>query len=438
MTRPSITARGWWELTAPPGPSLRPLAGGIAADVAIIGAGVTGLSAALILARKGTDVVVLEADQVGSGAVGRSGGLVNAGMWIAPEEVRRTLGPAYGDRLLHALGQAPQEVFQLIREHNIACDPEPIGTLQCAVGAGNLRYLEKRAASWRRIGADVVLLDSAETAKRVGSSHFDGAMLDNRTGTVQPLSYVRGLAAAAMAAGARVFGQSPACRFESQSSTWMVATPQGEVRAQQVLFTTDTYARSNHFKIKSEFVNLPYFFVATEPLTEQERRSVLPSRQATTDTRKVLSSYRLDRSGRLIVGSIGRLSGSGALIHVAWARRAINRLFPHLRSVHLEHGWHGSIGMTRTHLPAIHQLGPGILSVGGYNGRGIAAGSVIGRMVAEYMLGHRLSSDLPLPISPIQSATFRMVQEQAYEWGASVAHLVDALGARRGDRSEAS
>lgn len=201
-----------------------------------------------------------------------------------------------------------------------------------------------------------------------------------------------------------------------------------------MLLATDTYSRSNAFGLKSEFVNLPYFNVATEPLPEEELSAVLPSRQAITDTRKILSSYRLDREGRLIVGSIGGLAGAGGSIHMAWTRRAITRLFPQLRHIRLDHGWSGLIGMTATHLPAIHEPAPGVLSVGGYNGRGIAAGTVTGRMIAEYLLGRRGLDDLPLPISPIKPARFRAVRGQVYEWAARAVHLCDAHEMTAGDR----
>jgi glycine/D-amino acid oxidase-like deaminating enzyme len=427
MSGLQITPRGLWEMTAPAAPSLATLAQTVDADVAIVGAGVTGLSAALELAMHGATVVVLEATDVGSGAVGRSSGLVNAGMWVSPEQMRSTLGRDHGDRLLHALGEAPRDLFALIARHGIACDHEWAGTLQCAVGARGVKAIEARARSWAEIGADVEVLDGEQTRARAGSAYYRGALLDRRTGTVQPLAYVRGLASAAVAAGARIFVHSPAVGFALASHGWRVRTAGGEVNADRVLIATDTYAVSDDFDLRSEFVNLPYFNIATRPLTEGELAAVLPSRQAITDTRKVLSSYRLDRDGRLIIGSVGALSGSGRSMHVAWARRAINRLFPHLGQVSLDFGWHGAIGMTDIHLPAIHEPAPGILSAGGYNGRGIAAGTLFGRSIAEYFLGRRQARELPVPISPVRRARHKYVRGVFYEWGARTAHIADRL-----------
>lgn len=433
-----ITPRGLWEMTAPAAASLPTLAQAVRADVAIVGAGVTGLAAALELASHGADVVVVEAAAVGSGAIGRSSGLVNAGMWIPPEQVRSTLGRDHGDRLLQALGEAPRDLFALIDRYGIACDPERAGTLQCAVGANGLKGIEERATSWRGIGADVELLDAEQTRMRVGAACYRGALLDRRTGTVQPLAYVRGLARAAVAAGARIFIHSRVTGFEPAPGRWCVRTTEGEVVADRVLIATDTYAMSDDFDLKSEFVNLPYFNIATRPLTQGELASVLPSRQAITDTRKVLSSYRLDRDGRLIIGSVGALSGGGRSAHVAWASRAINRLFPHLGQVSLDFGWYGAIGMTDIHLPAIHEPAPGILSAGGYNGRGIAAGTLFGREIAQYFLGRRHARELPVPISVVRRAKHKYVRGIFYEWGARMVHFADRLQVTRNQTQTAA
>jgi glycine/D-amino acid oxidase-like deaminating enzyme len=425
---PAALTATLWGATAPAAPRFPALTESIKADVAVVGGGITGLAAALFLAELGAEVVLVEAGGVGTGAVGRSSGLVNAGMWVPPDQIRATLGPVYGDRLLNLLGDAPKEVFGLIDRHGIECDLEPVGTLQCAVGPDGMATITERAASWQRMGADVAILDARETARRVGSPFYAGALLDNRTGTVQPLSYARGLARAAKDAGAAIFCDTPARGFGRHAGHWRVATPKGEVRAMHLLAATDTYSLTDHFGIKSEFIDLPYFNIATEPMRPDLLGSVLRSRQAITDTRKVLSSYRLDRDGRLVVGSIGNLSGMGSGAHKRWARRAIARLFPQLTGIRLEYGWHGRIGMTGTHLPALHALGPGAYSIGGYNGRGIAAGTAFGKAFAHFVTGRLQQHELPLPVTPFQPAQLRKLKECAYALSAQAAHIVGARG----------
>ena len=203
-------SHGLWEKTAPEAPPAPKLAFDFDCDVAIVGAGFTGLSAALHAAEGGATVAVLDGAEIGFGGSGRNVGLVNAGMWVTPDELPKTLGDTYGQRLLALLGDAPRVVFELVDRHKIACEIEPVGTLHCAVGRRGLAELEERERQWRARGAPLRLLDRAEAAAKIGTNAYAGALLDERAGTIQPLAYARGLARAAIAAGARVFSSSPA------------------------------------------------------------------------------------------------------------------------------------------------------------------------------------------------------------------------------------
>ncbi|MCB2143729.1 MAG: FAD-binding oxidoreductase, partial [Rhodobacteraceae bacterium] len=198
-----------WRMTCGPALNLAPLAGDTTADVAVIGGGFTGLSAALHLAEAGARVVVLEAETVGHGGSGRNVGLVNAGLWTPPDEVEAALGSEEGAALNRALAAGPDLVFDLIARHGIECEAVRNGTLHLAHNASGLRDLQSRHAQQARRGAPVRLLDAAETARRVGTDRFPGALWDGRAGTIQPLAYAMGLARAAIAAGAVLHEASP-------------------------------------------------------------------------------------------------------------------------------------------------------------------------------------------------------------------------------------
>lgn len=419
-------AQGLWEATAPAAQNTSPLSGSVSADVAIVGAGFTGLSAALELAERGARVVVLEAANIGHGAAGRNAGLVNAGMWLPPDDLVSVLGAEYGERLLHVLGEAPKVVCELIEKHGIECELERSGTLQCAVGDSGLRIIEARGEQLLRRGAAVEILDAQRTAGRVGSQFYRGALFDRRTATVQPLAYVRGLSSAALRAGARVFTNSPVMGAEQTAKGWRLRTTTGTADAQWIIVATDAYTKGVWPEIARELIHLPYFNIATQPLSDRLRASILPGGEGITDTRTVLSSVRFDRAGRLIIGSIGALRGMGAGIHAAWARRAIRRLFPQIGEFSFEYGWYGSIGMTRSHLPLFHRLAHQVLSVSGYNGRGIAAGTVFGKLLAQLIVGEIPERDIPLPVTTPSPAPFRLLQSLYYEIGAQAAHWVDA------------
>jgi glycine/D-amino acid oxidase-like deaminating enzyme len=418
-------SHGLWELTAPPAPSTAPLLGETTADVAIIGGGYAGLSAALRLAEAGASVALLEAVEIGFGAAGRNCGLVNAGMWVMPDSLPQALGATYGERLINLLGEAPREVFKLVDQHGIACEDVRVGTLHCAADAKGLAELKQREAQWLARGADVQLLGAAETAAKTGSKRFPGALLDRRAGTIQPLAYARGLATAAKRAGARLFTSSPVNAVARDGAAWALTTPKGRVVAKQVIVATDAYAAGPWGELSRAQTHLPYFNMATAPLSLNLLASILPEKHGAWDTRIVLSSFRLDQAGRLIYGSCGALRFGGLALHRAWAIRAARRVFPQLGEVAFETAWWGRIGMTADHLPRFHRLADGVVAISGYNGRGIAPGTVFGRVLADHVLGRIAEADLPLPTAPVAAPLCARPMGVAYEAGAQLVHLID-------------
>jgi glycine/D-amino acid oxidase-like deaminating enzyme len=416
-------SHGLWAATAPPAPVTPTLDRDLDADVVIVGAGFTGCSAALHLAQRGARAIVLEQHEIGFGGSGRNVGLVNAGMWVMPDELPRVLGDKYGERVLAQLGNAPSTVFDLIDRFAIECDATRNGTLHCAVGRSGLQEITERARQWQARGADVVLLDARETARSVGTACYDGALLDRRAGTIQPLAYVRGLAKAAIGLGASVFTGSAALRREEVAGRWRIATARGNVTADCVLLTGDVYSTAVAAAIEREQVKLPYFQMATAPLSPRVRRSILPDAQGAWDTKQILSSFRFDRADRLIFGSVGALRGGGARIHRSWIRRELTRLFPQLGDVTLEYEWFGMIGMTSNALPRLHVHDRGVFSISGYNGRGIGPGTVLGRDLARLVLGEIALDDLALPVTDLAPARLRFAREAFYEVGAQVAHF---------------
>jgi glycine/D-amino acid oxidase-like deaminating enzyme len=416
-------SHGLWAATAPAAPATQVLDRDLEADVVIVGAGFTGCSAAMHLAQRGARTIVLERDEIGFGGSGRNVGLVNAGMWVMPDELPRVLGPTYGERLLVQLGNAPSVVFDLIDRFAIKCEATRNGTLHCAVGRSGVREITERARQWQARGADVVLLDAKETARLLGTACYDGALLDRRAGTIQPLAYVRGLSRAAMELGASVFTGSAALRREETAGRWKIATARGSVTADCVLLTGDVYSTDVAAAIKSEQVRLPYFQMATAPVSASVRRSILPEGQGAWDTKQILSSFRFDNTNRLLFGSLGALRGGGARIHRSWIRRELTRLFPQLADVAIEYEWFGMIGMTSNSLPRLHVHDRRVFSISGYNGRGIGPGTVMGRDLARLALGEIAIDDLSLPVTALSPASLRLAKEAFYEVGAQVAHF---------------
>jgi glycine/D-amino acid oxidase-like deaminating enzyme len=406
-------SHGLWEMTAPPAPSTSPLMGDIRADVAIIGCGYTGLSTALHCAEAGAKVVALEAVEIGFGGAGRNVGLVNAGMWLAPDDVAARLGRDYGERLLKLLSGGPSEVEAVVTKHNIECEFVHNGTLHCAIGPAGLAKIEERCAQWAALGAPVKLLSREETARRIGVDIYAGSLLDMR---------------AALAAGASVHTQSAVRSAERTGTAWRLKTDGGSVTADWIVVATDAYAEGSPWpQGKREQIRVPYFNFATRPLSAELRSSILPGREGCWDTRMILNSFRYDQAGRLLFGSIGALRIGGLEVHRAWAKRALKKTFPQIGEVGFEAQWYGMMGMTGNALPRFHRLAPNVVSFCGYNGRGIGTGTVFGRLLAEHVLGKLNEKDLPLPLTDPEAPVLPALREAYYEAGAQIAH---AAGAR--------
>ena len=413
-----------WDVTATESISGAALTGEVAAEVAIVGAGFTGCSAALHLAEAGFDVRVLEAATVGYGGSGRNVGLVNAGLWLPPDDVEARLGASAGRRLNAALAAGPALVFSLIDRLAIACDVTRTGTLHCAHSRAGFAGLQERFRQQREREAPVELLDAATTARLTGARTLHGALLDHRAGTIQPQSYANGLGRAATAAGARIHERSAVARITREESRWRLACERGSVTARSLLIAVNAYGMSGPANLRPEHTPMHYFQVATPPLPGAALAAILPQRQGAWDTATVMSSFRLDRDGRLLLGGIGSLDSFGATRHRSWAQRKLRALFPQLGALPFEHAWFGRIAMTSDRLPRIERIGPDAFSIFGYNGRGIAPGTVMGKAFADYVASGDESAFPLAPVDRYRSA-FARTAGLVYEMGATAFHLVD-------------
>jgi glycine/D-amino acid oxidase-like deaminating enzyme len=235
------------------------------AQVAIIGGGYTGCVAALKLAERGVDVVLLEGREIGWGGSGRNSGLVNAGLWLNPSDIAGHFGEVYGDRLIRGLANTPSMVRELIERHSIDCDAGRPGMVKAAHTNSALSKIGETARQWKSLGAAVDLLDADGIAKLTGTRHYPGGLLDHRSFTIEPLAYARGLAKAASKAGARLFVESPVHTLEPLSQGIRVGTNRGDVAADRVIVATGAYDSKLVRGMERGFVPLGYFLLPLSP-----------------------------------------------------------------------------------------------------------------------------------------------------------------------------
>ncbi|MGY4491733.1 L-pipecolate oxidase [Pseudomonas sp. TE3610] len=415
-----------WEHLTPSHDAAGALAHAVKADVCVIGGGITGLSAAIALLEKGQRVVLLEAHQVGHGGSGRNVGLVNAGTWIRPDDVENTLGREQGSRLNKLLGEAPAAVFATIERLGIDCQARNTGTLHMAHNATGVADLESRHEQWRRRGADVELLTGARCEEYCGTTKIAAALLDRRAGTINPMAYTQGLAAAVKRLGGELYEHSPVEQLQRQGDGWLVKTAKGEVSAAKVVISTGAYTEGDWTDLKRRYFRGYYYQVASKPLTGAAADAVLPHGQGSWDTRTVLSSIRRDAAGRLLLGSMGRVDNKPAWFVRRWADRIQGHYFPALGKVEWEMHWTGIIDFTPDHLMRLFEPAPGVVSVTGYNGRGNTTGTVVGKALADYLLSDD-PAGLPLPFSLDKPVSRPELRTGLYETGFSLYHAGQCL-----------
>jgi len=409
----------WAESTAERVSAQR-LRGDDTADLAIIGGGFTGCSAALEASGQGADVALIEAQTIGYGGSGRNVGLVNAGLWLPPDDVCKILGPEAGEHLNRALAEAPGAVFDIINQYDIACEPKRQGTLHLAHAPSAMAQLESRYAQMEARGAPVTLLDENEAQARTGTRQVHGALHDARAGTIQPLAYAQGLARAAQGQGARIYENTPALSAAQHGGQWVIRTASGKLRAKRLLVATNAYHEGIQNLTIPSTSRVNFFQLATEPLGDNIAKDILPGGEGCWDTGLIMSSLRRDNAGRIILGGMGDDTG----VQANWARRKLTKLFPELSAVEVTHAWAGRIAMTFDHLPRILNIGSNGLAVFGYSGRGIAPGTLFGASTARALLSgdHR-----GLPIAPVDYHRERLtgMKSAIFEAGARLRHMIE-------------
>ena len=416
-------SRNHWRNAAVEQVAFPPLTDNITVDLVVIGGGFTGLNAARVAAHEGLRVCLIEAETIGHGGSGRNVGLVNAGLWLPPDQIKQTLGNTRGERLIKDLGTGPDRVFDLIKTYEIQCDARRNGTLHLAHSNQAISELRAREEQWKNRGAPVTLLDAQTTAQYVGTDIYHGALFDARAGVIQPLDYARGLARAAANEGAQIYEKTAAVHIK-RDDIWHVMTSDGHVRASKLFIATNAYNNLTTATQVYDTSIVSYFQCVSQTLAQRDFDAILPEHHGCWDTALIMSSFRKTRDNRLVFGAMGETSDIiGRNIHDGWAQRAIQRIFPNLK-IKLSQSWSGRIAMTKNKIPGIMRLGKDGYAIFGYSGRGIAPGTVLGEQFGKYTATED-ESDLCLKIADTYHETFTNLKSRYYETGARVFHIIN-------------
>ena len=405
-----------WSALTPAGPECPPLAASVDADAVVIGAGFTGLSTALNLRKAGIDVVVVEAAEPGWGASGRNNGQVIPTLSRPdPDEIEARHGEA-GERFVGLLRDCASLLFDTIREHGIQAEAEQAGWVQPVHSPGRFAIAQRRVRQWSRRGAPVELLDAGQVREMLGSDTWHGGFWNRSGGHINPLALARGLARAAIEIGARIHSQTPALDFARRDGRWVVSTPAGEVRARALVLATNAYTGEFSAtlapRIARELVPVRSWQMATQPLSDSVRATVIPGRQAVSDTHRDLYFARYDARNRLITGGAIMLPFDrvGRLKSMVGAR--LQKLWPQIGEVRFDHVWNGYVGMTNDFLPRFHRLGPDAWAWAGCNGRAVGLSVALGGEFAKAVCGVP-EAELALPFTepsplPLQGIVRRL------------------------------
>ena len=382
-------ARSYYAATIPAGaqPQRVPLEGQFDADVAVIGGGIAGCSAALHLARRGYRVALLEARCVGYGASGRSGGQTIFGLAASQKSLIAQVGREDARRLFDLSVEALDLTQALILEHGIECEYRP-NHLHVVIKARHLtelkEWMEELHTEYHYESAH--LLDRAELQAHVRSDRYLGGIIDSRSGHLNPLKYTRGVARAAEAAGARIFENSQALGYQDGREI-LVRTAQGSVRCAHLVLCGNAYLGSVAPPLARRILGVGTYIIATQPLSRERAQALLPSNAAVADINWILDYFRRSADDRILFG--GRVSYSAfepPRLAESMRRRMV-RVFPQIADIKVEFTWGGYLDITMSRAPDFGRLAPNVFYLQGFSGHGMALTGLAGKLVAEAVAG---------------------------------------------------
>ena len=428
---PLASATSLWASTAEPLRAFPSLSSEVQADVVIIGAGYTGLSAAHHIAKSGLTPIILEANRPGWGASGRNGGVITAKFRQSFRSIDAAHGRAMAKRMYEIAHESTEMVEELVSEFSIAgARLTRSGQVKAAHNHATLRAAVDEA-DWmkREMGdADVRILDADQVREETGSEAFVGGVLNPGSGGIHPLNYLHGLAEGLAQRGVSIFQDSPALRLRRENGLIVAETPQGAVRARQVIIATNSYSDLTPATRRMQHILVPFrsAIIATDKLPHNLAGHLMPTGRTYTETKRMMRWFRMV-DDRVVFGGRGAFGKQDSEAAFDALRKAMIGIFPELADVPLSFKWSGLVGMTLDSMPHIGRLDDQTLFSMGYNGAGVAMSSLMGRYLAAFVRGEKPDVGL-LDASRLKSIPFYPLREPAVRMVAGWYQFLDAIG----------
>ncbi|NDW52973.1 FAD-binding oxidoreductase [Aliiroseovarius sp. PrR006] len=411
--------QSWYAATADaPGPF--PAAQGeVSCDVCVIGGGFTGLSAALHLAERGYDVVLLEAQRVGFGASGRNGGQVGMGQRLDQDELEKMVGKDDARKLWDMASESVQLVRDVVAKHA----PYAGFTDGIIHAMHRARYVPEDHAYVRKLNEEygydqIRTVDREEMRELCGSPAYHGGSLDLGAGHTHPLRLAFGMARAAVAAGARIYETSRVSSVK-EGGTVTVQTDKAKIRASHLVWACNGYLGNTQTHVAARVMPINNYILATEPLDAAFAKSLIRDGHAVADSKFVINYFRLSEDNRMLFGGAESYGYKFPKDIVKLVSKPMLEIYPQLKDTKVDYAWGGTLGITMNRMPHFERLQGNVLSASGYSGHGVAMATLGGKMVAEAISGQAERFDLMA-----QVPTHRFPGGVALRWPLLVAAML--------------
>lgn len=382
--------KSWYEVSTPVrAQTAGPLTHSTTADVCIIGGGFTGLSAALELSRQNYRVVVLEAgDSMAADASGKNGGHIQRGLAQPPGVLIAKYGHDMARTLCDMSLEGIDIIHNRVQEFSIPCDLQP-SQLIAGMTPRHLHELEDEQASWRSLGLEdgISMLDQRGCENYVRGHGYIGGMFDSRSGHFHPYAYAQGIAQAAQINGAILHTHTRAVSISTVNGQSIVAAENGASVTARFVLVAGAINIAPMRQTLRKSISATAHMIATAPLSAAQAAELMPGKAAIADANFIMNYYRLSHDNRLLFGGNCNYSGRDLGLEHLELKNRLTKVFPTLADISIDHCWHGPLDLTVNRLPAVGRLAPDVFYAHGFGGHGVAATNLMGKLVAQAMMG---------------------------------------------------